>query len=304
MRRGGLASIEIQPLDARVGNALITYCRYLGKLFWPKDLAVFYPHPGHWPVGKVLLAGGLILGISALAWMQRRRYPYLLMGWLWYCGTLVPVSQLLQTGAHAMADRYAYLPSLGVVILVIWGGYELIRAWRYQAVASWGAGGAVIVLCLALTRQQIGCWRNSETLFRHALEVTEDSFVAHANLGAVLAKRGQIDEAITQLQEGIRLRPKNALAHYNLGNALVEKGQIDEAIRHYHEALRLKPDRAEAHNNLGIAFYRQGRTGEAICEFQEALRVKLDYADARKNLVVVLAKQTSPSPPPGPAANR
>ena len=112
-----MTAAESLPLGARVGNALISYGRYLGKLFWPADLAVFYPHPGHWPLGKVLLAGGLILGISVLVWVQRRRYPYLLMGWLWYCGTLVPVIRLVQTGGQAMADRYTYLPSLGVLIL-------------------------------------------------------------------------------------------------------------------------------------------------------------------------------------------
>ena len=146
-------------------------------MFWPTDLAVFYPHPGHWPLGKVLLAGGVILGLSVLVWVQRRRYPYLLIGWLWYCGTLVPVSQVIQTGAHAMADRWTYLPSLGVLILTVWGAYELTRRWRYQALALSVAGGAAIVLCLALTRQQIGYWRDSEALFRHALEVTENNYL-------------------------------------------------------------------------------------------------------------------------------
>ena len=145
-RGGALAAGESLPLGARLGNALISYCRYLGKMFWPTDLAVFYPHPGHWPLGKVLLAGGLILGISVLVWMQRRRYPYLLVGWLWYCGTLVPMSQVIQTGGHAMADRWTYLPSLGVLILAVWGACELTRRWRYQVLALSVAGGAAIVL--------------------------------------------------------------------------------------------------------------------------------------------------------------
>ena len=137
------------PFGARGGNALISYCRYLGKLFWPTDLAVFYPHPGHWPVGKVLLAGGLILGISVLFIVQRRRYPFLLMGWLWYCGTLVPVIGLVQVGEQAMADRYTYIPSLGVLILAIWGAYELTRRWRYQ----------VMVLSVAGRRRSSCAWR-------------------------------------------------------------------------------------------------------------------------------------------------
>ena len=137
---GAVAAVENLPLGARSGNALISYCRYLGKLFWPTDLAVFYPHPGHWPLGKVLLAGGLMLGISVLLFVQRRRYPFLLMGWLWFVGTLVPVIGLVQVGEQAMADRYTYIPSLGVLILAIWGAYELTRRWRYQCDGVVGGG--------------------------------------------------------------------------------------------------------------------------------------------------------------------
>ena len=187
-RQARWRQVENLPLGARVGNALISYCRYLGKLFWPTDLAVFYPHPGHWPLGKVLLAGGLILGISVLVFVRRRRYPFLLMGWLWFVGTLVPVIGLVQVGGQAMADRYTYLPSLGVLILAIWGAYELTRRWRYQVMALSVAGSAAIVLCLGLTRQQLGYWKDSETLFRHALEVTENNYLAHNNLGVALAQ--------------------------------------------------------------------------------------------------------------------
>jgi hypothetical protein len=191
--QGYLAAGERVPLGARTGNALISYCRYLGKMFWPADLAVFYPHPGYWPLGRVLLAGGLLLGISALFWVQRRRYPFLLVGWFWYCGTLVPMSQIIQTGIHAMADRNTYLPSLGVLIFTVWGACELTRHWRYQVLAGSVAGGAAIVLCVPLTRQQIGYWRESETLFRHALAVTENNALAFNNLGAALGKKGQTD---------------------------------------------------------------------------------------------------------------
>jgi protein O-mannosyl-transferase len=340
--RGGalaeaLAQGESLPFGARVGNALVSYCRYLGKIFWPADMVVLYLHPGQWPLGKLLLAGGLILGISVLVWVRRRRHPYWLMGWLWYCGTLVPVSQVIQTGVHAMADRYTYLPSVGVLILIVWGAGELTRRWRHQMLTLSMAGGAAIVLCLALTRLQIGYWMDSEALFRHALKVTENNYLAHRNLGMALYDKGQIDEAFSRFKEVVRLKPDSYDAHNNLGLAFYRKGQTDEAIRQFQEALRLDPYWADTHYNLGVAFYLQGRTEEAIRQFQEtirlredhaeahhnlgvilglrgqteeairqfqeALRLKPDYADARRNLDLLLATGAHAPPPPGAATN-
>ncbi|MGA2241291.1 MAG: tetratricopeptide repeat protein, partial [Verrucomicrobiota bacterium] len=320
---------ENLPFGARSGNALISYCRYLAKMFWPTDLAIFYPHPGYWPLERVFFAGGLIVGISVLLYVKRRRYPFLLMGWLWFCGTLVPVIGLVQVGEQAMADRYTYIPSLGMLIVVIWGAYELTRSWRYQELALSVAGCAVIVLCLGLTRQQLGHWKDSESLFRHALEVTENNYLAHNdlgtaldrkgqtdeaisqfrtairltpdyaeahnNLGIALVEKGQTDEAISQFQEAIRLKPDDAEAHSNLGNALVEKGQTDEAISQYQEAIRLKPDDAEAHNNLGSALVKKGQTDEAINQYQEAIRLKPDCAEARNNLAHALEMKNAPA---------
>jgi len=152
---------ENLSFGARSANALISYCRYLGNTFWPANLAVFYPHPGYWPMEEVLLAGLLILGISVVLIVKRRRYPFLLMGWLWYCGMLVPVLGLVQVGAQAMADRYAYMPSLGVLILAVWGACELAGRWRYQVTVLSVAGTIALVFCMALTRQQLGYWQRS-----------------------------------------------------------------------------------------------------------------------------------------------
>ena len=281
---GAVAEGEKLPLGARGGNALISYCRYLGEMFWPTDLSVFYPHPGFWPMGKVLLAGSLILGISGLLLVQRRRFPFLLVGWLWFLGTLVPVIGLVQSGDQAMADRFTYIPSLGVLILAIWGACELTRSWRYHVLALSVMGSAAIVLCMVLTRQQLGHWQDSEALFRHALKVTEDNYIAHHGLGTALGKKGLIDEAISQYQETLRLKPDFTDAHYNLGNALDRKGQIDEAIGQFQEAIRLRPDHALAHNNLGFALLRKGQIEEAISQYQEAIRLKPDYALAHNNL--------------------
>jgi len=305
-RVGAVMEAESLPLSARVENALISYGRYLGKLFWPVDLAVYYPRPGQWPMGKVLLAAGLILGLSVLVWVRRRRQPYALMGWLWFLGTLVPVIGLVQAGGQAMADRYTYLPSLGLLVLAVWGACELMQGKSeirnpkggpaglisgFGLRISYVAGGAAIVLCMALTHQQLGHWKDSEALFRQALEVTENNCLAHNNLGAALAKKGQIDEAIRQLQEALRLQPHFAPACNNLANALLLKGQIDEAIGQYQEAIRLNPDHAEAYYNLGTALLLKGQTDEAIRQFQEVLRLKPDHAEAHYNLGNVLGSK-------------
>ena len=288
---GALVAVEKLPLGARSGNALISYCRYLGKLFWPADLAVYYPHPGYWPLAEVLLAGLLLVVISVLTFAMRRQYPFLLMGWLWFVGTLVPVIQLVQTGSHAMADRYAYIPSLGILILTIWGVCELARRWRYYKTALSVMGCTAIVLCLGLTRQQLGYWQDTETLFRHALEVTDKNFIAHNSLGVTLDRKGQIDEAIRQFQAAIRLKPDYPNAHNNLGVALGRKGQTDDAISQYQEAIRLKPDYAEFYYNLGAALDKKGQNEEAINQFQAAIRLKPDYADAYNDLGAALDRK-------------
>jgi protein O-mannosyl-transferase len=285
---GAVKTVDTFPLGARVGNALISYCRYVGKTFWPANLAVYYPHPGYWPLEKVLLAGVFLCGISALLFMKRGRYPFLLMGWLWFVGTLAPVIGLVQVGGQAMADRYTYIPSLGLLILTVWGAHELTSRWRHQVIGLSMAGLAAIILCCAATRQQLGYWQDSETLFRHTLEVTESNALAHNNLGLALLDKGQTGDAISQFQEAIRLNPNYADAHYNLGTALLQKGQTDEAMIEFQEAIRLKPDYAHAHINLGVALLNQGRADEANRHFQEAIRLNPDFADANYNLGVAL----------------
>ncbi len=287
---GAVKTVEYLPLGARIGNALISYCRYLGKTIWPTDLAVFYPHPGYWPAGEVLLAGVSLCGISVILFVKRRHHPYMLMGWLWFVGTLVPVIQLVQSGGQAMADRFTYVPSLGVLIMAIWGASELTRNRLYPRIALSVAGSAAIILCLALTRQQLGYWKDSETLFRHTIAVTKNNYMAHKTLGDALDKKGQTGEAVSQFQEAIRLQPGYAYAHNNLGVALFEQGQTGKAISQYQEAIRLKRDYAQAYFNLGVALFSKGQTDEAISQYQEAIRLNPDYAEAYINLGNVLIK--------------
>jgi tetratricopeptide (TPR) repeat protein len=253
----------------------------------------------------------------------------LLTGWLWFCGTLVPVIGLVQVGGQAMADRYSYIPSLGLFILAVWGAYELAQPGRHHELVLGGAGCVAIILCMGLTRQQLGYWQNSETLYRHALAVTKNNYLAHHNLGIALFKQSRVDEAISQYREALRLKPDYAEAHYdlgsalavndqtdaaivefqkaiqlepdyaparvNLGTALGREGQTDEAIGQYREALRLQPDNAELYYDLGTALGMNGRIDEAIVQFQEALRLQPDYAAARHNLDHALQIKNAPA---------
>jgi protein O-mannosyl-transferase len=288
---GAMAQSESLAWGARAANALVSYARYLGKLFWPSDLAVFYPHPGSWPLPLVLAAGALLAGLSALFAWQRRQRPHLLVGWLWFVGTLVPVIGLVQVGEQAMADRYTYLPSLGLFILVIWGLDELTRPWRNRTAGLLAAGAAVAACGLAATSRQLAYWQDSETLFRHALAVTADNHLAHNNLGTTLYVKGRMAEAITEYQAALRLKPNDTEAHHNLGLAFLNGDRTDEAIAQFRMALQLKPDYVKAHYNLGLTFLSQGRLDEAAGEFQAALRYRPDYAEAHSYLGSIYSKQ-------------
>jgi tetratricopeptide (TPR) repeat protein len=288
---GMLDSVSRLPWDARLENALVSYVRYLGKTFWPSRLAVFYPYPTAWPMWEVVTCALLLLAISGLVLGTARSRPWLFVGWFWFLGVLVPFIGLIQVGAQAMADRFMYVPVLGIFVTLIWGLHGLAKGGRYQQNGLAVAGAAAIVVCLVLTRQQLGHWKDSETLFRHALEVTENNWLAHLNLGSALDEKGQTDEAIREFEEAIRLKSGYVLAHNNLGVAIVKKGQIDEGISQYHEAIRLKPDYALAHSNLGLALVEKGQIEEAIREFQEAIRLKPDFAEAHSNLGMALVRK-------------
>jgi Flp pilus assembly protein TadD len=291
-KRGGSLGVGgILPFDQRCANALVSYCRQMGKLFWPSDLAILYPLPGHWPLLTVLMAGGLLLGITVFFILKRRHHPFLLVGWLWFCGMLVPVVGIVQTGMQAMADRHTYLPSVGVFILVVWGAAEMTRPWRYRVLALSVVGSAAIISCIAVTQKQIGYWQDSETVFRHALAVTENNYIAHGNLGEALATKGQIDGAIRQFQEAIQIEPDYPDAQNNLGIALGGTGRLDEAIDHFQEAIRYRPNYVEAHHNLGVALGMKGRLDEAIIQYQIVVGFKPDDAEAYNHLGIALASQ-------------
>jgi tetratricopeptide (TPR) repeat protein len=286
------------PLAVRAENAIISCCRYLGKLFWPENLIVFYPHPGHWPGSTLVLAGVLLLSLSIAAVMLRRR-PYVLVGWLWFIGTLVPVLGLVQVGGQSMADRYTYVPSMGILILLAWGAHDLTQRWRLQAVILFSLAAVAMVFCLPLTHRQIGYWMDNETLFRHAIDVTPQNYIAYNDIGVSLHRKGQFEEAARAFREAVSLKPDYATAHYNLGSLLLGKGSLDEAIDELKKAVDIQPNYPEAQNNLGTARVGQKRYDEALVHYREALRLKPDYAEARRNLDAVLEmKRDSTTPKP------
>jgi Flp pilus assembly protein TadD len=279
------------PLPARLSNALVSYVDYLRQTIWPSDLAVLYPHPGaNLPAWQVAGAAFLVLAVTALALWGGRRWPYLLVGWLWYVGTLVPVLGLVQVGLQARADRYTYVPLIGIFLLLSWGLTDLARRWRCREVLACAAGLALICF-MAITWAQARYWNDSVTLWHHTLEVTEGNYVAHNNLGEILTEQGKAAESSQHFREALRIRPDCPEAHNNLGIALVNQGEAAEAIRHLREAVRLKPTDSEAHNNLGIALVNQGEAAEATRHFREAVRLKPGNTSAHNNLGGILLNQ-------------
>ena len=289
---GALSSWEGLPLGIRVANAVLTYGVGLKKMLWPMDLAVFYPHPGNslavWPVA---LAALLLVILSLGVWWQGRRSRYLVVGWLWYLGTLFPVSGLIQVGEQAMADRYAYVPLMGLFIILAWGTAELAQTLRLPKAWLLAPGLCLLVTLALLTRVQLGYWQTTRALFEHALAVTSDNPVAHNALGIELMEENQLGKAVEHLTQALAMDPERADTHNNLGLALSRQDRLEEGIQHYQKALQLRPDSHAAHNNLGLAVLGAGRVDEAIDHFSQALLLNPNYVEAHNNLGTVMLKK-------------
>jgi len=276
----------------RIGNALVAYAAYLGQLVYPAGLAVLYPHPAHgWPVWPVGLSVLVLLGISAGVVAGCRKQPYLLVGWLWYLGMLVPVIGLVQVGEQAWADRYTYLPQIGLYIAVAWGMVELCGAWRWRRVMLGTAAAAIVAGLMAAAYVQTGYWKDSITLWTRTLACTSGNYSAHYDLGNALAEQGKLAEAIQHYERALQLNPDYIAAQNNLGLALARQGKLVEAIQHYQRALHAKPDYAAAHYNLGNALAAQGKPVEAIQHYERAIQLNPDYLEAHNNLGLALAAQ-------------
>jgi tetratricopeptide (TPR) repeat protein len=288
---GAIASFDFIPLKVRIANALVSYVKYIGKMIYPSNLAVFYPHPGMLPWWKITGACLLLVSISFLAIKVIKQSPYFAVGWLWYLGTLVPVIGLVQVGTQSIADRYTYIPLIGLFIIIAWGIPELFVRWRHLRIEATILVTVLLLILMAVTWKQLGYWKDSVTLFDHTLKVTSKNWLSHNNLGTALNKKGRTEEAIHHYLEALHIKPNFEEAHYNLGNALNKQGRTEEAIHHYLEAVSTEPDYEEAHYNLGLLLNKEGRTEEAIHHYLEALRIKPDFEKAHNNLGNALDKQ-------------
>jgi Flp pilus assembly protein TadD len=287
---GAMQTLGELPLGSRAANAVVAYFSYLGKMWWPADLAAFYPRTvrtGWQWAGALALIGAISVFVMGIV----RRHSYALVGWCWYLGMLVPVIGLVQVGDQAMADRYTYLPLIGVWIAVSWGALAIAERLRLPEKALPAAAALILAACAAVTWLQIGHWKNSAALFQHALRVTKDNYIAHINYGVVLFSAGRVDEAMDHYRAALRIKPDSVDARHNLGLALLVKGQTDDAIAQYQEALRIKPAFGEAHANLGHALIRQQRIPEAIHQYRLALETMPDDIESHYNLGVALLEE-------------
>ena len=323
---GAVMRLELMPLPVRLANALVAYSEYVLKLVWPVNLAAMYPARRTMPeIGPLIGAVALLLAVTIVAMRSARRRPYLIVGWLWFIGTLVPVIGVVQVGAQAIADRYSYIPSIGLFVVLAWGAADLAAGWPRARVALPAAAGLSIVACTVATMRQVQYWSSSHALWEHAVAATRDNYFAHASLGYVLWKEGHGDEAIPQLEESLRLRPDFVEAHNNLGVVLAGRGDLREASSQFSEALRIdpnyrpardnlaatsarlnatdssltrfvdavraRPNDLAAHNELGAALAAQGRVDEAIEQFNEAIRIDPNQPDVHFNLGAVLERK-------------
>jgi tetratricopeptide (TPR) repeat protein len=276
-----LSPIAIVPLWVRVYNALVSYVVYIWQLLWPTRLAVFYPYPsGRLSIWVPAFAIAVLFAVTYSAWALRKQRPYLITGWLWYLIMLVPVIGLVQVGTQARADRYTYLPQIGLYVAATWVVMDLSASWRHRRQILSILATAVVILLTWRARIQTSYWKNSESIWTRTLAVTSNNAFAHRSLGYLLLKNGQLDDAISHLQEALKIwpdfsqgrsSPGNARVHYNLAAAFFKKGRVGEAISHYQIALQLRPDYADVHDRLASLLWQEGQIDQAIENWQKTL---------------------------------
>ena len=295
-QRVAIGSTESLPPAWRINNALVSYINYLRQMFWPVDLVPFYIHP-EWRLATWEIIGAIILlaGITAVMFLLRRKRPFLLVGWFWYVVTLLPVIGIIQVGLQARADRYTYLPQIGLIIAVVWAIRDLTSFWRARTVVLMPASLAVVGSLSFLSYRQTTHWHDTDSLWSYTLSRSPENDVALTGLAMIEVARGQTDDAITRFRDALALRDGNASAHYGLALALSQQRKIDDAIEHWRRSLEIQPDNLNARNDLGAALAGIGRTREAIEQWQQTLTFDPDNGNAANNLGWVLATSSDPT---------
>jgi tetratricopeptide (TPR) repeat protein len=287
---GAVSSLQVTPIQSRLLNVPISYVSYFIKMLWPHKLAFFYPYPENISILKALLSILILIIITIFVKKSWKKYPYIVFGWLWYIGTLIPVIGLIQVGSQAMADRYAYLSLIGIFIIIAYFISDFSQKWSKQGTVF---AFMLLSILIPISKSQTGKWQNSETLFKHAIKVTKNNYLAHNNLASYYYKKNRIDEAIRHYSEALKINPYYAYASNNLGAAFVKKGEIEKGIPYIIKAIKLNPNYAEAYNNLGIIFGMQGNVKKAITCFSKALQIQPDYIDAKNNLKIALEQNNT-----------
>ena len=282
---GSYIPLQSVPMSLRLENAIVSYVKYMGKMIWPEHLAVFYPYPTSIPMWQILGALIFVVGLSIFVLLMHKRCAYLSVGWFWFIGTMIPVIGLVQAGLWPeMADRWAYVPMVGLFMMISWGGKQILDRWRPARTLGAIASTIVLVALMVISQIQVGYWADSITIFEQAVKATDGSWVAHSNLGKALTDSGRSAEAFKHYAAAVRYNPNSAHAHLNFGSGLLARGKIDEAIEHFRQALQLVPNFPEVHNNMGLAMVRSGKIEAAINYFQQALSLNPNFANAAKNL--------------------
>ena len=290
-RGGAVRTLTDAPLALRLSNALVSYAKYLVLTFWPNDLAVYYPFPpGGIPNWQMVGAGLLLAGITALCVFQTKTRPYLIVGWLWFVGTLIPVIGLVQVGGQMFADRYFYVPSIGLFIAIVFGLAEIVRTRHVAPPRSATIVGVVLLVFAALTSAQINRWRDNITLFQHTLAVTPPNLPIEYDLAHALGEQGRYEEAAPHFEKALQIKPDFFDALLNMGITLARQGRIQEAVEYYQRAIRVEPNSAKAHAQLGVALAQQNQNDLAVAELSEALDLTPNDADIHTNLGLVLAR--------------
>lgn len=293
---GAVGDLGTLPVLYRVGNALLSYVNYIGKMFWPANLSIFYAFPhglSGWNMSGWAVAGAILTltVVSLLAMRAASTRPYLVVGWLWYLVTLVPVIGLVQVGGQAMADRFTYVPLIGLSVMTAWGVSDLVARWRVRQILLTAAAGLTLTGCAITTSAQVHYWKDSVSIWAHALDAASENAFVHNNLSKALLADGRYDDAVAQFSRSLQLMPENADERNNFANDLAHHGRLTEAVAQYSEALRIRPEFPEAHNNMANALVREGKIAEAVTHYSDALRLKPDFADAHNGLGSLLARQ-------------